>query len=53
MKALMGVMLVSAWAYPLRAQDTTPVAVDSTSPAVTPLYRNPKKALILGTQIYF
>jgi hypothetical protein len=51
MKALVGVMLVSVWACPSRAQDTTAVTVDSTSHAVTPLYRNPKKALILGSII--
>jgi hypothetical protein len=51
MKTLVGVILVSIWACPSRAQDTTRVAVDSTSPAVTPLYRNPKKALILGSII--
>jgi hypothetical protein len=51
MKALVGLMLVTVWAHPVRAQDTSAVSNDSTSHAVTPLYRNPKKALILGSLI--
>ena len=51
MKALAGLMLVSVLASPLSAQDTTRVTADSTSRMVTPLYRSPKRALILGSVI--
>jgi hypothetical protein len=51
MKALAVVMLISVWASPLKAQDTTRVAADSTDSLVAPLYRNPKRALILGSVI--
>jgi hypothetical protein len=51
MKAFMGFLLVSAWVVPLKAQDTTTVTHDSTIHQATPLYRNPKKALILGSLI--
>ena len=51
MKALAGLLLVSIWASPLIAQDTTRATVDSTARPVTPLYRNPKRALILGSVI--
>jgi hypothetical protein len=51
MKALVGLILVSVWASPLSAQDTTRVTTDSTDSLVVPLYRNPKRALILGSVI--
>jgi hypothetical protein len=51
MKALAGLVLVSVLASPLRAQDTTRVTADSTNRLLTPLYRNPKSALILGSVI--
>jgi len=51
MKTLVGLMLVAVWAHPMRAQETSSVIGDSTSRAVTPPYRNPKKALILGSLI--
>jgi hypothetical protein len=51
MKALAGLLLVSVLASPLSAQDTTRVTADSTNRLVTPLYRNPKRALILGSMI--
>jgi hypothetical protein len=51
MKALAVVMLASALGSPLKAQDTTRVAADSTDSLVAPLYRNPKRALILGSVI--
>jgi hypothetical protein len=51
MKALAGLMLMSALMSPLKAQDTTRVAADSTDSVVAPLYRSPKRALILGSLI--
>jgi hypothetical protein len=51
MKTLAGLMLVSVLASPLSAQDTTRVTADSTDRQVTTLYRNPKRALILGSVI--
>jgi hypothetical protein len=51
MRALAGLVLASIWASPLTAQDTTRVTADSTARPVTPLYRNPKRALILGSVI--
>jgi hypothetical protein len=50
-RALAGLLLVSIWASPLRAQDTTRVTADSAARPVEPLYRNPKRALILGSVI--
>jgi hypothetical protein len=44
-------VLILAGAGPLRAQDTTTVTTDSTVRQVTPLYRSPKRALILGSLI--
>jgi hypothetical protein len=51
MKALVLFILASAVVSPLKAQDTTRVAVDSTHSLVAPLYRNPRRALILGSVI--
>jgi hypothetical protein len=51
MKSFIGILLVSAWVVPLRAQDTTTVIHDSTIHQVAPLYRSPKRALILGSLI--
>jgi hypothetical protein len=51
MKALACLMIISVLASPLRAQDTTRVTADSTDSLVTPVYRNPKRALILGSVI--
>jgi hypothetical protein len=51
MKALAVVMFASALISPLKAQDTTRVASDSTDNPAAPLYRNPKRALILGSVI--
>jgi hypothetical protein len=51
MKTLAGLMLVSVLASPSSAQDTTAVTADSTDRQVTTLYRNPKRALILGSVI--
>ncbi|HVS60201.1 MAG TPA: hypothetical protein VHE82_05870, partial [Gemmatimonadaceae bacterium] len=46
-----GLLLVSVWASPLRAQDTTRVTADSAVVPASSLYRNPKRALILGSVI--
>lgn len=51
MKTFAGLLLVSVWTLPLSAQDTTRVTADSTVRPVAPLYRNPKRALILGSVI--
>jgi len=51
MKVLTGLMLVSVLASPLSAQDSTLVTTDSTGRLVTPLYRDPKRAVILGSVI--
>jgi hypothetical protein len=51
MKALTGLLLVSVWASPLTAQDTTGVTRDSAAQPADPPYRNPKRALILGSLI--
>ena len=51
MKALAVVMLASALVSPLKAQDSTRVAADSTDTLAARLYRNPKRALILGSVI--
>jgi len=51
MKVFAGILLVSAWAAPLEAQDTTTFAADSTIQQPAPLYRSPKRALILGSLI--
>jgi hypothetical protein len=51
MKVLTGLMLVSVLASPLSAQDTTLLTTDSTDRPVTPLYRDPKRAVILGSVI--
>jgi hypothetical protein len=51
MKAFAGLLLVSVLASSLRGQDTIKVADDSTVHQATPLFRNPKCALILGSVI--
>jgi hypothetical protein len=51
MKALAVIILASALVSPLKAQDTTRVAANSTDTLAAPLYRNPKRALILGSVI--
>jgi hypothetical protein len=51
MRALAGLLLVSIWASPLKAQDTTRVTADSAAQPVEHPYRNPKRALILGSVI--
>ena len=51
MKAFAGLMLASALVSPLKAQDTTRVAADSTDTPAALLFRNPKRALILGSII--
>src|SRR3982074_2119932 len=51
MKVLAVVMFALALVSPLKAQDTTRVAADSTDSLVAPLYRNPKRAQILGSII--
>ena len=51
MKAFAGFLLISIWISPLRAQDTTRAAADSVVRQETPLFRNPKRALILGSVI--
>ena len=51
MKAFAGLLLVSVWTSPLRGQGTTTVTADSTVHWVAPLFRNPKRALILGSVI--
>jgi hypothetical protein len=51
MKTFAGFLLVLGLVAPLRAQDTTTVTADSTIHQVAPLYRNPKRALILGSVI--
>ena len=50
MKIFVGILLVLACAAPLIGQDTATVTVDSTVQQA-PLYRNPKRALILGSII--
>jgi hypothetical protein len=51
MKALVSLVFVAAWTLPLNAQDTTRVAADSAVAPEGPLYRNPRRALILGSII--
>jgi hypothetical protein len=51
MRALAGLLLVSIWTSPLKAQDTTRVTADSAAQPVEQPYRNPKRALILGSVI--
>ena len=51
MKALVSLVFVAVWALPLNAQDTTRVAADSVVAPETTLYRNPRRALILGSII--
>ncbi len=51
MKALLSILIVAAWASPLTAQDTTRAIVDSAlTPDARP-YRDPHRALILGSLI--
>lgn len=51
MKVFAGLLLISVWISPLWAQDTTKVSTDSTVHQVAPLFRSPKRALILGSVI--
>jgi hypothetical protein len=51
MKALVTLLVVAAWSSPLGAQDSTLTAPDSTLPPATSLYRDPHRALILGSLI--
>ena len=51
MKAFAGLVVICVWVSPLTAQDTAKGAVDATAHQVTPLYRSPKRALILGSVI--
>ena len=54
MKPVIGILIVAAWISPLRAQDTTTATSgtpDSSSTPESHPYRNPRKALILGSLI--
>jgi len=51
MKTLAVFILASAVVSPLKAQDNTRVSANSTDTLATPLYRSPKRALILGSLI--
>jgi hypothetical protein len=51
MKALVSILIVAAWTSPLSAQDSTRAAPDSTLAPTTSLYRDPRRALILGSLI--
>lgn len=51
MKALVSLLFIAVWTSPLSAQDTTRVTADSAVLPATTLYRNPHRALILGTLI--
>lgn len=52
MKVFAGILLISAWAAPLKGQDTATVRTDSTAQqAALPPYRSAKRALILGSLI--
>ena len=51
MKALLSILIVAAWAQPLTAQDTTRAIVDSAVIPETRPYRDPHRALILGSLI--
>ena len=51
MKTLAVFLLASALVSPLKAQDTTRVSANSTDTLAAPLYRSPKRALILGSVI--
>jgi hypothetical protein len=51
MKALVTLLIVAAWTSPLGGQDSTLAAPDSTLPPATSLYRDPHRALILGSLI--
>ena len=51
MKALVTILILAACTSPLVAQDTTITTPDSTLPRATSLYRDPHRALILGSII--
>jgi hypothetical protein len=54
MKPLIGILIAAAWISPLNAQDTVNAAkatADSASTTETHPYRNPRRALILGSLI--
>jgi hypothetical protein len=51
MKALVSLMFVAVLASPLSAQDSTRATTDSAVPSATTLYRDPHRALILGSII--
>ena len=51
MKALVTLLIVAACSSPLVAQDSTITTPDSTLPRATSLYRDPHRALILGSLI--
>jgi hypothetical protein len=55
MKPLLGILIVAAWISPLNAQDTTTASPEATPDAASGPdahpYRNPRKALILGSLI--
>ena len=51
MKALVTILTLAACTSPLVAQDTTITTPDSTLPRATSLYRDPHRALILGSII--
>lgn len=51
MKALVSLMFVAVWSSPLSAQDSTRATADSAVLPATTLYRNPHRALILGSVI--
>ena len=51
MKRLVTLLIFAAWTSSLRAQDSTLTAPDSTLIQATSLYRNPHRALILGSII--
>ncbi len=52
MKAFVTLLIVvAAWTSPSGAQDSTRTAPDSTLPPATSLYRDPHRALVLGSLI--
>ena len=51
MKALVCILIATAWISPLAAQDSTKGTADSALTPTSPLYRDPHRALIFGSLI--
>lgn len=51
MKALVCILIATSWISPLGAQDSTRATADSALTPASPLYRDPHRALILGSLI--